>query len=267
MSSMFKKILCPIDLDPNGLAALDYAEDLAKLHDADVIILHVINVALDPKSAPMYAQEFEPQAAEIRAKLNEMGRKHLRDVRHEARVELGEPASVIIDVARSLPADLLIMPSHRRRFSRFFLGSIAETVMNGVECPVLTVKNRKSDRLSVAAWMSADPVTVSPDAPLTEAQRLMREGNFRTLPVVVNGKLVGVITDRDVRSASAHLEDMKVAQAMSADLVTIAPDTSILEASKHLAEHKHGALPVIEDGRFIGIISTEDLLKAFAEVR
>ena len=215
----------------------------------------------------MYAEEFKPQIAAARAKLEEMARKHLREVKHEVRIELGHPAKTIIDLAERLPADLLVMTSHRRRFARLFLGSIAEDVMLGTKCPVLTAKNHKSDRLSVASWMSADPVTVTGGDSVAEALRLMKEGNFRSLPVMKEGKLTGIVTDRDLRTASGKLDDLKVEQVMSHDLFTITSDTSIVEASRQLADHKIGAMPVVDDGKFVGIISSEDILKAFAEVR
>ncbi len=266
MTPFFRKILCPVDIDSNGISALDCAALVARQNNAEVVVLHVIAIALSAENAPFYTDLYKPKADEIRQKLTDLARKHLRDVSHQVRVEIGHPPTVIVDTAARLPADLLVMASHRRRFSRLLLGSVAETVMREVECPVLTVKNLRSDRFSVAHWMTAQPVTISPNDPITLAHKLMQEGNFRSLPVVGGGRLIGMITDRDVRSAMGKSETLTVDEVMSRDLITVTSNTSIFDASRLLVERRIGAVPVIEDGQFIGIISTDDLIKAFAEV-
>jgi CBS domain-containing protein/nucleotide-binding universal stress UspA family protein len=267
MATPFKKILCPIDVGANGIAALDCAAQLAAgQDDVEVVILHVIPTVLSPDNAPLYTDLYKPQAEEIHRQLSDVARKHLRDVKHQVRVEIGHPPTVIVDTAARLPADLMVMATHRRRFARFLLGSVAETVMREVECPVMTVKDRAVDRMSVGQWMSARPVMVAPNEPLSVAQDLMHEGNFRTLPVVANGQMVGIVTDRDLRAALGKSDQITVEQLMRKDVVTVSPKLSIFDASRLLAERKIGAVPVMDNGRLVGIISSDDLLKAFAEV-
>ncbi len=266
MLPFFRKILCAIDLDSIGDRALDYAALIARQSEAHVVVLHVIPITLSPENAPLYTDLYKPQADDMRLKLTDLGRRHLGDVSHEVRVELGHPPTVIVDTAARLPADLIVMASHRRKFSRFLLGSVAETVMREVQCPVLTVKNPRIDRLAVAHWMTAHPVTVTPSDSLYAAHSLMERGNFRSLPVVSKGQLVGIVTDRDVRSSIDRADKQSVEQAMSKDLITIASNASIFDASRLLARRKIGALPVVEDAQFVGIISTDDLLRAFAEL-
>jgi len=267
MTPKFAKILCPVDLDANAATALDHAALLARQSAGEVVVLHVIATRPGLEEDPTFAELRKPNEDEVRVKLGELARRRLRDVIHEVRVEAGNPSAVIVDVARRLPADLVVIATHRSGFSRSALGSVAERVVHGAQYPVLIVKNAKSDRFSVAQWMTVNPVTVEPDAPLPVARRLMHEGNFRTLPVVSRGQLVGIITDRDLRIALERSEKLTVEQAMTWDLFTVTADTSIFDASRLLAERKVGALPVVEKGQLIGVISTEDLLKAFVEVR
>ncbi len=91
----------------------------------------------------------------------------------------------------------------------------------------------------------------------------MREGRFRSLPVLDEGTLVGIITDRDIREHAGRLEDTKVALAMTKEVMTVKPDTSIWDAARLMIDHKVGGLPVVEDGQLVGIVTTIDLLKAF----
>jgi len=114
--------------------------------------------------------------------------------------------------------------------------------------------------------MTQNPVTVTPDEKLESAQKKMRDGNFRRLPVVTDGQLLGIVTDRDLRQHMGHLEQTKVNAAMTEEPLTITPQTSLEEAAKQLLEHKIGGLPVMEGKRLKGIITTSDILEAFLDV-
>lgn len=121
--------------------------------------------------------------------------------------------------------------------------------------------------------MSGAVITISPDSSIGVAIALMREGGFRRLPVVDEGRLVGIVTDRDLRQATNSplvlrerwysdflLEAIKVKSCMTPDPVTITPDTPVLEAVRLLRQHKIGGLPVVEEGAVVGIITTTDIL-------
>lgn len=118
----------------------------------------------------------------------------------------------------------------------------------------------------VGNHMSKNPVTVTPQNTLATAQTRMLDGRFRRLPVVENGKLVGILSDRDVRGHMGHLEQTKVNVAMTESPVTVAPLTTLEEATKLLLRHKIDGLPVVEGGKLVGIITTSDVLKAFLDV-
>lgn len=118
----------------------------------------------------------------------------------------------------------------------------------------------------VGKHMSKNPVTVTSQDTLATAQARMLDGRFRRLPVVENGKLVGILSDRNVREHMGHLERTKVNVAMTQDLMTVTPLTTLEEAAKLLLQHKIGGLPVVEGGELVGIITTSDILQAFLDV-
>jgi len=118
----------------------------------------------------------------------------------------------------------------------------------------------------VGKRMSKNPQTVAPEDYLATAQAKMLAGNFRRLPVIKDGKLVGMITDRDMRQHTGFYERTKVNAAMTEDLLTVTPETTLEEASKLLLKHKIGGLPVLDNGSLVGIITTSDILKAFLDV-
>jgi len=162
----------------------------------------------------------------------------------------------------------VVMATHGRKgFSRFFLGSVAEFVMRGINCPVLTAKFFPTDRATVAHWMTAHPYALAPEEPLTAACTQMQQHKIRSLPVVEGGKLLGIVTDRDVRTHLKYLESTTARQAMTTALLTVTPSMSIWDAARILRERKVGALPVLQDDQVVGIISTSDLLEALIELQ
>ena len=125
--------------------------------------------------------------------------------------------------------------------------------------------------------MSIDPDTVSPDTTLRSVVSLMNKNGERQLPVVENGKLVGIITDRDVRLAVnsllltdepleriSLLEKYTAESCMTRKPKTVTPDTPIHTVAQILSAYKYGALPVVEDDKLVGIISVTDLLDQMA---
>lgn len=118
----------------------------------------------------------------------------------------------------------------------------------------------------VSRWMTKDPITVKSNETLAAAQRKMEAGKFRRLPVVDDGRLVGIITDRDLRQHVGGLERVKVNAAMTEAVVTVTPGTRLDQAAHLMVKHKIGATPVVENGRLMGIVAASDLLRAFAEL-
>lgn len=127
-------------------------------------------------------------------------------------------------------------------------------------------------------WMVPDPVTIGPGATVAEAEALMEARRIRHLPVLEEGRLVGLITDREVRLASMPrprkepkhqdplLQLIRVEQVMIHDPVTATPDMPIAEAARLMLEHRSGGLPALDGARLVGIITQGDLLKAVIEM-
>ena len=126
----------------------------------------------------------------------------------------------------------------------------------------------------VADWMSTPPIVAAPTLTLAEAQRLMEQRHVRRLPVVKNGQLVGIVTLGDLRAAGpsaattlsiyewrALLEQATIAECMTHDPIAIAPDAPILYAARQMLLHKISGLPVVEDGRVVGVITESDLFR------
>lgn len=118
----------------------------------------------------------------------------------------------------------------------------------------------------VASRMNKSPVTVGLKNSLAEADAKMHSGNFRHLPIVADGKLVGMLSDHDIRQHQGHLADTRVTGAMTENAITIGPETSMEEAAEIMLERKIGGLPVVENEKLVGIITTTDLLGAFIEI-
>ena len=118
----------------------------------------------------------------------------------------------------------------------------------------------------VADRMTRNPITVCPQDTLADARGKMSSGGFRQLPVVADGRVVGIITDRDIRERSMKLRLTTVATAMTEEILIVTPQTSLAAAARMLLEYKIGGLPVLEGEKLVGIITTSDLLKTFIDV-
>jgi acetoin utilization protein AcuB len=118
----------------------------------------------------------------------------------------------------------------------------------------------------VSKRMTEKPVTVDPDHSLARAQSLMQEGRFRRLPVLQEGELIGIITDRDLREHAGHLEHTKVNVAMTETPLTVTPGITLENAAALMLRYQVGGLPVVDRGAVVGIITATDVLRAFMDV-
>lgn len=117
--------------------------------------------------------------------------------------------------------------------------------------------------MRVRDWMSPGPRTIGPNDRLQDAHDRMQQGGFRRLPVVdTAGRLLGIVTDRDLREHHGHLVDTRVTGAMVEDPVTVGPDDAIESVADLLLRRKIGGVPVVEaDGRLVGILTETDLVR------
>ncbi len=116
--------------------------------------------------------------------------------------------------------------------------------------------------------MRSPVVSISPGTTLEDAFRMMNERSIRHLPVLEGGRLVGIVTDRDLRlatsalSASPFAPGSRVSAVMCRTPLTADPMDPVEDAARTMRERKIGCLPVLEDGRIVGIITGIDLLDA-----
>ncbi len=114
--------------------------------------------------------------------------------------------------------------------------------------------------------MTRHPETVRPGDMLLKAKEMMDAGGFRRLPVVHEGRVVGILTERDLREHGGYLKSTKVDAAMRAPVVTIDSKAPVEEAARLMLANKIGGLPVVDGGQLIGIITSSDMLRAFLNV-
>lgn len=112
--------------------------------------------------------------------------------------------------------------------------------------------------MKVEGLMTRDPATLHPDSTCTDAASLMKREDCGSLPVVRDGTLVGIVTDRDIviRAIAAKKDPQRVAvsEIMTKDPTTVRPDTSAADASKLMSDKQVRRLPVVDNGRLVGIL-------------
>lgn len=107
-------------------------------------------------------------------------------------------------------------------------------------------------------------ITTQPQRPLAEVRALLRRHRIRQVPVLRGSRLVGIVTDRDLRSAPPAART--VADVMTAKPFVISPDASVDEAARLLRTYKIGALPVVDGAALLGILTGSDVLDAFVDL-
>lgn len=140
-----------------------------------------------------------------------------------------------------------------------------------------------SKMLLVRDWMTGKLVTLSPEASVAEALTLCRERRIRHIPILEGGRLVGIVTDRDLRDASPALGDperasalqkIRVRDVMTREVITADPEDSIENVAQEMYEHKIQSLPVVTEGpvvdegsavaeeELLGIVTSSDVMRA-----
>ncbi len=137
------------------------------------------------------------------------------------------------------------------------------------------------ENIKVREWMSSPVESIRPETPISDAHQIMQEKSIRRLPVVdKHGKLVGIITKGDVREASpsdattlsiwelnylwAKLTAEKV---MTSNPYTISPEDPIIDAAEIMLDKKVSGVPVVEDGKLVGIITESDVFRMLVKSR
>jgi acetoin utilization protein AcuB len=132
--------------------------------------------------------------------------------------------------------------------------------------------------MKIRDLMTAKPITTGPDTPVIDARKLMLGKRIRHLLVTDGPKLLGIVTDRDIRlnlpspatslsvwEVNYLLARLTVASVMTKALVTVSPERDPRDAAVLMLDHQIGALPVVDGGELVGIITETDLLRAFVK--
>jgi len=139
-----------------------------------------------------------------------------------------------------------------------------------------TAQSEAERWVSVGSMMHTPVITAMPTMSLAEVQRVMRDSNIRHVPVVSGQRLVGIITDRDLREASPspattltrgeiayQMETTPVRTCMTTDVVWLAPGITMANAARELWQRAIGCLPIVEHGTLVGVVTDMDCLRAF----
>lgn len=131
------------------------------------------------------------------------------------------------------------------------------------------VEGQVARATTIRQVMTACPTTIGSDQTLSTAHKVMRGEGLRHLPVLRAGKLVGMLSQRDLyfleTIAGVDIEIDKVADAMTPDVYTTGPDESLRDVARVMAERKYGCAVVMERGRVLGIFTVTDALRHLAE--
>ena len=133
--------------------------------------------------------------------------------------------------------------------------------------------------VKVRDWMTPDPFTLTEgDRVKTAVQHLLRAG-IRHVPIVREGRVVGIVTDRDLRRVlpsveagaspeqyQAYMERTTLKDIMTADPVTCSEDTEFIDAVRLFADRKFGAIPVVQGDKLVAILTQIDVLRAFLDI-
>ena len=135
----------------------------------------------------------------------------------------------------------------------------------------------KGNEMNITEIMTKDPLTMTPSETVAQADELMIANNIRQLPIVEKNELVGIITDRDIRSFlgtslldSAETREKalntQVKEIMTTEPITLSPDDDLEEAVELLIEEKMGGIPVVdEEEGLVGIVTYVDVLRCFLD--
>jgi acetoin utilization protein AcuB len=138
--------------------------------------------------------------------------------------------------------------------------------------------------MTIERWMKHPVVTVKLEDSIRHARELMEQHRINQLPVVADGRLVGLVSDRDLRDAFPSVFDtvpltgrrrarpgadpttIPVEDVMTLEVMTLAPGASLTDAARLMRRERIGAVPIVDGGRLVGIVTRSDVLEAFVEL-
>jgi acetoin utilization protein AcuB len=123
---------------------------------------------------------------------------------------------------------------------------------------------------TVQKYMTTSPHSIGTDQTLAKAHEMMRAHDIRHLPVLSGGRIVGMLTDRDLHLIESmdgvDAREVKVDDAMATSVYSVSPETPLDEIVATMGEKKYGSAVVMQNSKVVGIFTTVDLCRAFAEL-
>jgi len=131
----------------------------------------------------------------------------------------------------------------------------------------------------VSEWMTKKVLSITPDASVSDAVKLMKENSIKHIPVVSEDRIKGILSDRDIKEFSPSkattldiyelnylLANTRVKDIMKSSVFTTTPDTPVEEAAMIMHDQNIGCLPVVENSRLVGIISDKDIFRVLIDI-
>jgi len=133
--------------------------------------------------------------------------------------------------------------------------------------------------VTVRDAMAQNPLTLDRNETLDLAESIMNLGRIRHMPVVDDGRVIGILSQRDLfrsalltalgfgrKTTTALIKTIKIKEVMTEDVITIAPETTIKDAARIMIDKKIGCLPVVENEKLIGLLTETDILRYVVEL-
>jgi CBS domain-containing protein/nucleotide-binding universal stress UspA family protein len=273
----FQSILAPTDQSPQASRAVAAATRLAIDCHAELTVLIAVQAAVPPAEANNIWGSGEDTEEKLRKELAAVVRQQSgSDELHvDFRVLWEEPARSILSTANSIHCDLIVIGARGAGGAKN-VGHVATAVAAGASCPVMIIsegsapdgvlEEPQGSAVTVRQLMRAPAIAISSTDTLARAQSLMREAGVHQLPVVDADALVAIVSRRDIEPHASYLERTKVDAVMTHGPVTVTSTDPATRAANLLVEQNVNSLPVVDDGRLVGIISKTDLLRYMTEL-
>ena len=126
--------------------------------------------------------------------------------------------------------------------------------------------NKIANHSICADWMARELVTAGPLDSVGHARELLQQHRINQLPIIEDGKLIGIDTDRDLRTKEyvpQSSRQIALEKVMTRDVITLEPASTLVEAATVLRHKRIGSVPIVDGGRLVGIVTRSDILDAF----
>jgi CBS domain-containing protein len=270
--ALFRKILAPTDQSPAGTLALTQAARLAAESGAQLLVLHAVNTARPPAETGNIWGSGETTDDRLRKEILAPLQKldQARGARLDVAIRWGEPVKAILEAAIEHGSELIVLGS-KGAGGAPTLGHVARQVAGSAPCPVLLVSDpTQLARAELATGpqgpavrriMRSPVVTALSEETLSVIQERMASHGVHQLPVVDGERLVAIVSRRDIEPHAGYLGRTKVDAVMTHSPVTTEPAQSVVAVARLLIDQNVNALPVLDQGRLVGIVSKTDVLR------